>query len=57
VAWLLTYSAANLTHNTYFFAACNGSVAMVVDAAARPSVMQQQQTALEASAASAEPQC
>ena len=56
-AWRLSYSAANVTHNTYFSTACNGAVAMVVDAAARPALIRQQQAAMQAAAASAEPQC
>ncbi len=56
-AWRLTYAAAGVTHTTYFFSACNTHVAMVVDVAATSSVFQQQQSSLEALAASAEPQC
>jgi hypothetical protein len=56
-AWRLTYTASGVTHTTYFFSACNTHVAMVVDVAATSSVFQQQQSSLEALAASAEPQC
>lgn len=55
--WHLTYTAAGVTHETYFYSACSGGTAMVVDVAASSGVFQQQQTALEASAASAEPSC
>jgi hypothetical protein len=56
-AWRLTYTAAGVTHATYFFSACNTHVAMVVDVAATSNVFQQDQSSLEALAASAEPRC
>jgi hypothetical protein len=56
-AWRLTYSAANLTHDTYFTTGCNSAVAIVVDAAAHPANIGQQQASLEQAAASVQPRC
>lgn len=56
-AWLLTYSAAGVTHETYFFSACNNDDAMVVDVAATTSLLEHEQASLQAIAASAEPKC
>lgn len=56
-AWLLSYSAAGVTHETYFFSACNNNDAMVVDVAATTSLLEHEQASLQAIAASAEPKC
>jgi hypothetical protein len=56
-AWRLNYAAGGVVHETYFFSACNRAVAMVVDIASTSSVFHQEQASLEATAASAEPQC
>jgi hypothetical protein len=55
--WRLTYADPTATHETYFFSACNGGTAMVVGISAASSAFHQQQPALEAAAASAEPLC
>ncbi len=57
VAWRLVYSAVGITHSTYFYSACGGSEAMVVDASASNQVFQQEQGAFGAAASSAEPIC
>jgi hypothetical protein len=56
-AWQLTYADSGLTHQTYFYTACGGKTAMVVDVAASSSFFQQTQATLAAVAASAEPSC
>lgn len=56
-AWQVTYTDAGLTHETYFYSACGGKVAMVVGVAASAAIFQQEQTTLGAVAASAEPTC
>jgi hypothetical protein len=57
-AWHLTYADSTSTHETYFYSTCKrGSTAMVVDIAAPTSAFPQEQPALEAAAASAEPIC
>jgi hypothetical protein len=56
-AWRLSYSDSGVIHQTYFFAACNSSDAMVVDVSATSSVIEHEQATLQALAASAEPQC
>ncbi|HYM54280.1 MAG TPA: hypothetical protein VES97_02875 [Solirubrobacteraceae bacterium] len=56
-AWHLTYTDPTSTHETYFYSACKGSAAMVVDIAASSSAFQRAQPLLEATAASAEPLC
>jgi hypothetical protein len=56
-AWQVTYAETGLTHETYFYAACNGMAAMVVDVAAPTARFQRERTAFGATAASAEPSC
>ncbi len=56
-AWQVTYTNAGLTDETYFFSACGGKAAMVVDVAASTAIFQQEQTTLGAVAAGAEPVC
>jgi len=56
--WHLTYAAPTSTHETYFYSTCKGgSTAMVIDIAASSSEFAQEQPALEAAAASAQPVC
>jgi hypothetical protein len=56
-AWQLTYTGAGATHATYFYSACNGSDAMVVDVSTTSQAFQKEQTRLGVAAASAEPLC
>jgi hypothetical protein len=56
-AWQLTHLHAGLTDQTYFFSACSGKAAMVLDFAASTAVFQHEQTTLRAVADSAEPTC
>ncbi len=56
-AWQVTYTHAGLTNETYFFAACGGKAAMVVEVATSSASFQRELTTLTAVAASAEPTC
>jgi hypothetical protein len=55
--WHLTYTKNGVTNATYFFTACNGKDAMVVDAASAAAAFGQEQGKLLAVAAGAEPLC
>lgn len=55
--WRLTYSSGGVTHSTYFYSACNGSDAMVIDVSAPTPLFQREQATLEIAAQNAEPQC
>jgi hypothetical protein len=56
-AWQVTYTRAGSTDETYFFSACGGKAAVVVDVAASTALFQREQTMFGAVAASAEPTC
>lgn len=56
-AWQLTYTNALATHETFFYSACNGRDAMVVDVSASSNAFPREHATLGVAAAGAEPQC
>jgi hypothetical protein len=56
-AWRLAYTKTGATHETYFYSACDGGAAMVVDVSAPSGSFKQEQINLAAAAAGAEPVC
>jgi hypothetical protein len=55
--WRLSYTNAVVTHETYFYSACKGRDAMVVDVSASSNAFAKEQATLGVAAAGAEPQC
>jgi hypothetical protein len=56
-AWQVTYLKAGMTNETYFFSACSGKAAMVVDVAEPAAIFTREQATLQAVADSVEPAC
>ncbi|HEY3758491.1 MAG TPA: hypothetical protein VGL37_01925 [Solirubrobacteraceae bacterium] len=56
-AWQVTYLKAGLTNETYFFSACGGKAAMVVNVAESAASFEREQATLQAVADSVEPEC
>jgi hypothetical protein len=55
--WRVSYVKAGVTHETFFYSACQGAAAMVVDVSATSNSFTREQPTLRAAAASAEPVC
>jgi len=56
-AWRLSYEKKGATHETFFYSACNGAAAMVVDVSSTSALFKREQLRLDAAVQSAEPQC
>jgi hypothetical protein len=55
--WRVTYVKAGVTHETFFYTACEGAAAMVVDVSATSVAFAHEQATLRAAVAGAEPAC
>ncbi|MFI4990109.1 MAG: hypothetical protein ACHQHO_04235 [Solirubrobacterales bacterium] len=55
--WRVAYVKAGVAHETFFYSACEGAAAMVVDVSATSGSFAHEQSTLRAAAAGAEPIC